>query len=442
MKFYSRLFCALLLGIFSNYHQVFAQNASLIQRFGWEIEILAYSDLHAFSDSSDKELKENTQLNKSKYKEKLKKLVGICSILGPENDLLKLVNTIKDQKELTVGGNYAALEILLKYIDSTYTDKYKGENGLSSLGESNQYYIGGLTKKNSSRTGVHSFPYQKYMLALNTVNKLHKFYQADLLNVPQTLKDIYFPPTSPDYLEKREAEEIFISRRSLKNSFFLPLSILIGLLSISGLVALFLGIRQRKEIRKNTDFRRKRLGQSIQMGKEIDFLKANLPKQPSEISIQQKNKGLTEERFIELFEQEMAKVTVEKLNPSSISANESNGDRLGFIPKERNLSIQRFYAPAPRNGVFYTDNLSPHFEVGTHYYEIRITDSGNSEYTLVDNNEARRLAFNIQDDYILPAMDIQGSEIIDPARVQIIEMGELVKEGENWKISKKAVLKS
>ncbi len=103
-----------------------------------------------------------------------------------------------------------------------------------------------------------------------------------------------------------------------------------------------------------------------------------------------------------------------------------------------------FYSPAPQQGTFYSRKLRESFTQKETMYRITIspTDPNKGEYTLVEDSDTIRYALKIPSDYILPAWELEGNEKINEAsKIGIIELGEIIKNGINWKITKKGILK-
>ncbi len=102
-----------------------------------------------------------------------------------------------------------------------------------------------------------------------------------------------------------------------------------------------------------------------------------------------------------------------------------------------------WYASSPQKGLFYGRRLEPGFVAKQTVYKIIIdkTNPKIASFTLVDDEPTVRLAMNIPDSYILPAMELHGpGKIAEAQEIGPVEPGQLEKEGENWHIVKKGVL--
>lgn len=102
-----------------------------------------------------------------------------------------------------------------------------------------------------------------------------------------------------------------------------------------------------------------------------------------------------------------------------------------------------YYASSPQKGVFYGRRLENGFISKQTVYKIMVDkeNPAKASFTLVTDEATIRLALNILDSYILPAMELHGpGKIADATDIGPVEPGLLQKEGENWKIVKKGVL--
>lgn len=102
-----------------------------------------------------------------------------------------------------------------------------------------------------------------------------------------------------------------------------------------------------------------------------------------------------------------------------------------------------YYASSPQKGVFYGRRLENGFISKQTVYKIMVDKDkpAQASFTLVTDEATIRLALNILDSYILPAMELRGpGKIADATDIGPVEPGILQKEGENWKIVKKGVL--
>lgn len=102
-----------------------------------------------------------------------------------------------------------------------------------------------------------------------------------------------------------------------------------------------------------------------------------------------------------------------------------------------------YYASSPQKGVFYGRRLENGFISKQTVYKITVDKENPTQasFSLVTDEATIRLALNILDSYILPAMELRGpGKIADATDIGPVEPGILQKEGENWKIIKKGVL--
>ena len=108
------------------------------------------------------------------------------------------------------------------------------------------------------------------------------------------------------------------------------------------------------------------------------------------------------------------------------------------VNSEEDLSI--FYSVAPKNGFFFGRQLSQEFIARQHIYRIEIVDEERAFYYLVEDAATRQHAFNIPDNYILPAIEVDGVGRLSEASEIEIEKGTLKKVGNNWQIVDKGIL--
>ena len=102
------------------------------------------------------------------------------------------------------------------------------------------------------------------------------------------------------------------------------------------------------------------------------------------------------------------------------------------------------YSPAPTNGLFRDTNLSEEFIPNESIYKITFEEdtSPQAQFSVVEDPDVQYFALNIPDDYLRPAVHLQGEiELSDAVQLETIEMGKLHKDDNSWKILKKAVLK-
>jgi len=102
-----------------------------------------------------------------------------------------------------------------------------------------------------------------------------------------------------------------------------------------------------------------------------------------------------------------------------------------------------WYASSPQKGLFYGRRLEPGFVPRQTVYKITVDayDPNRATFTLVDDEDTIRLALNIPDSYIAPAMELRGDgKISDSRDIGPIEAGLLQKDGDNWLIVKKGIL--
>lgn len=100
--------------------------------------------------------------------------------------------------------------------------------------------------------------------------------------------------------------------------------------------------------------------------------------------------------------------------------------------------VEEFYSNAPNkmSGLFFGSKLRKEFRSKETIYVITMKNSNSATFTLVNDMETKKYAFNMMDANVLPAMDIEG-ERKGAEYIRSIVPGELTKDGSNWKIKRK-----
>lgn len=111
-----------------------------------------------------------------------------------------------------------------------------------------------------------------------------------------------------------------------------------------------------------------------------------------------------------------------------------------IAPPQKEAPRDTYFAVAPKNGLFFGRQLSPTFREREHIYRIEILEDDTAYYYLVDDQITRQHAFNIPDNYIRPAMEMDGQGRLSEATAIHSSRGSLKKVGNNWQIEEKAVL--
>ncbi|MEM6379455.1 MAG: hypothetical protein AAF705_14700, partial [Bacteroidota bacterium] len=174
--------------------------------------------------------------------------------------------------------------------------------------------------------------------------------------------------------------------------------------------------------------------------KNTGILPPTLPKNPP-VELETESPGLSVESMDPPLEVEMPEISEPDDQPEESIA---PAEQLELNPIPNTLMPQFiYYASSPQRGVFYGRRLENGFIPKQTVYKI-IIDKENPEqasFTLVTDEATIRLALNILDSYILPAMELRGpGKIADATDIGPVEPGLLQKEGDNWRIVKKGVL--
>lgn len=101
---------------------------------------------------------------------------------------------------------------------------------------------------------------------------------------------------------------------------------------------------------------------------------------------------------------------------------------------------RHLFATLPNElGYFSGRKLSDNLKPRETFYKIILEEegSGKAHYTLVDDRDTLEFAFNIPDSYILPACRLNGDGLPDDVLGMKVTPGELIKENNNWKITRK-----
>ena len=164
-----------------------------------------------------------------------------------------------------------------------------------------------------------------------------------------------------------------------------------------------------------------------------------IPREESTVDLDTDSPGLSVEPTDDYLDVEMPDDLDDQPEESLAPA-----EQLELTPLPSNLMPQFiYYASSPQRGVFYGRRLENGFISKQTVYKIMI-DKENPEratFTLVTDEPTIRLALNILDSYILPAMELHGpGKIADATDIGPVEPGLLQKEGDNWRIVKKGVL--
>lgn len=135
----------------------------------------------------------------------------------------------------------------------------------------------------------------------------------------------------------------------------------------------------------------------------------------------------------------------EEEEPEEIEPSVAAPEQLELTPLPAEDRPQQFiyYASSPQRGIFYGKRLESGFIPKQTVYKIMVDkeNPNHATFTMVTHEPTIRLALNILDSYVLPAMDLEGpGELEDATDIGPVEPGELKKEGEDWYIVKKGVL--
>lgn len=139
---------------------------------------------------------------------------------------------------------------------------------------------------------------------------------------------------------------------------------------------------------------------------------------------------------------------VEKENEQGEEEEEDSNaasDQLELTPLSADELPRQFiyYASSPQQGVFKAERLEQGFIPKQTVYKITVdkADPEKASYTMVTHEPTIRLALNILDSYVLPAMELKGpGDIMEATDIGPVQAGELKKVDKDWHIVKKGVL--
>lgn len=108
-----------------------------------------------------------------------------------------------------------------------------------------------------------------------------------------------------------------------------------------------------------------------------------------------------------------------------------------------NKHLQKVYARQPRREIFHGAHISDNIKEQS-FYEITLLESDTNQalYRLIDNPEKLKMALTYPGDYLFAGCEVSGppGEIHETTILEYT-YGILQKQGENWKITKKAELR-
>lgn len=208
---------------------------------------------------------------------------------------------------------------------------------------------------------------------------------------------------------------------------------------------LFFWIKFRRKARSNekaeTDVSKSNTGDRVteeedkeQYEKEIEELKRKLEK--ANVEIQDLKSELI------FFKRRGGGNTANETLWSNFAPNNNSGKEASIANSSPGIPIPSFYSPAPtKEGVFFGEELSK-FEDSESIYQIFVDnrDSKKAEFWLLDNREVILKVAAYAGSYLSPACILKGPESIsikDANQLDILP-GILIKEGNNWRVEKKA----
>ena len=101
------------------------------------------------------------------------------------------------------------------------------------------------------------------------------------------------------------------------------------------------------------------------------------------------------------------------------------------------------YSPAPtKDGFFYGNQLNDTFKIGSSFYLITLVSrhATTAKFSLIQDDDVIRQAAGMPGSYLTPACQLRGVGSLRQARQVNVKPGQLLKQGDNWKITEKAIV--
>ncbi len=331
--------------------------------------------------------------------------------------------------------------------------------GLKELRLQDSIAIGGDTK---NAPVEKTFPKQQIIIAANVaryiLREIHK--NADLINSPKW-KELLMRPDPPDI--RKLAADVEVLKKKLEepdskaenlNRLIYAVAALAGMLVLIGALLWRFYYKFQKHRRKIKD-------QANGLKSEVNSLKINNTNSQTKQSIgsstnekrsTQVSKSLQISQLnseIEILKKQISELDQKVKDKGNNDRRSQGGGQssayAGHVQRSGNSAddskyTDHFFAAAPINEYFYGRSLSNDFRPKEHIYKILVIDGNSADYTLTDNKESQKYAFNIPQDYIQPAMEMKGNGRLQDATKIKVEKGKLTKEGDNWRITQKAII--
>ncbi|WNJ20048.1 hypothetical protein [Pontibacter sp. G13] len=123
--------------------------------------------------------------------------------------------------------------------------------------------------------------------------------------------------------------------------------------------------------------------------------------------------------------------------PRPISPSASSDANLKPAPPL--MAGTQLYSAAPVNGVFLSKGIANRLDAGRHVFDLRV-EGIKGEFAVVPDRGIIQRTAKMPDTFLFAGAEIRG-EIDSRKRMEILRNGKVVKEGDNWRITQKAVIR-
>lgn len=111
---------------------------------------------------------------------------------------------------------------------------------------------------------------------------------------------------------------------------------------------------------------------------------------------------------------------------------------------ERVETNEKKFFPAPNSGGYFQGSTgSKQFRPGEHIFLFEFVggDSGQAKYKVFEDRDSMKYAINYNDAILKAACEIENLMFQNPSKIINVTSGEVIKQGDDWKIVKKAVIR-
>jgi hypothetical protein len=373
-----------------------SNSISAAQIAGWVDYVNYKVSRHALLKDTAKLRKyDAATINSKSYDSVLSVLKAIRSVEANESQnevLAKEINTLKNINTISV----KKMDLATFFSDSIFKDSVKYKN-------INAFYQKRIKTEDSTE-----------LLALKSVLKNE---------INDSIKNLLAKPTIKDSIPGETSKQSNDKDSKDKNDSLMPIILITSTLLITAL-AVFNWLKKRRKNNPN-------IPADSDTGDQ-DTAPNKTKEQTSEDNYKTENEKLW--RKVKEQEQKIAKLEQEFTRHKHVSAVERT------TPSE-NINIV-LYFPAPNNGNFPASTGSS-TKRSIDAYQLEVTD-GRALFSLITNDsEVVKRSLVTPNIYILPVCEIDGdSGLFSTATsIKLLEKGQLQKEGDQWILKKKSLIK-